>query len=75
VFARTGAVWTQMLKLTARDEVGAGLFGRGVALSAAGDTALVTGYGDADNVGAAWVFVSWPAALAAAGAFAAAGSG
>jgi hypothetical protein len=62
VFARTGAAWTQLAaKLTARDEQAPGYFGKSVALSAAGDTALVGGYGDNGGAGAAWVFVSWPA--------------
>jgi hypothetical protein len=45
-------------KLTARDETGAGYFGRYVARSADGNTALIGGFGDGYNTGAAWVFVS-----------------
>ena len=61
VFDRTGATWTPAAaRLTARDERGQGFFGKSVALSAAGDTALIGGYGDDDGVGAAWIFGSWP---------------
>ncbi len=57
VFTRTAGVWAQQgPKLTAGDEVGAGQFGQSVALSADGDTALIGGFGDNGNVGAAWVF-------------------
>jgi hypothetical protein len=63
VFDRAGAAWTPgAAKLTARDERGQGFFGKSVALSGSGDTALIGGYGDANGLGAAWVFVSWPAA-------------
>jgi FG-GAP repeat/Glycosyl hydrolase catalytic core len=61
VFAWTGAAWTQIAaKLTARDEQPPGFFGKTLALSADGGTALVGGYGDAGGAGAAWVFASWP---------------
>jgi hypothetical protein len=57
VFTRTGSSWTQQGgKLTANDETGAGYFGGSVALSADGNTALIGGPSDNDNVGAAWVF-------------------
>jgi hypothetical protein len=54
VFVRTGSTWTQQAKLTGGEEPGAGHFGRSVALSADGDTALI----GAPNGGggAAWVF-------------------
>jgi hypothetical protein len=60
VFLRSGASWAQLpAKLTARDEAGGFdlAFGRSVALSADGDTALVGGPGDDVSAGAAWVFV------------------
>ncbi len=65
VYARAGSSWTPAAaKLTANDERGPGYFGKSVALSAGGDTALIGGYGDDGGAGAAWVFVSWPAATA-----------
>jgi hypothetical protein len=65
VFVRTGAGWAQQApKMTGRDEAGGGLFGRSVAITPDGGTALVGGYNDGNGVGAAWVFVSWPEAVA-----------
>jgi FG-GAP repeat len=57
VFTRTGLAWTQQgNRLTGRGETGAGSFGWSVALSADGDTALIGGPNDNNDVGAAWVF-------------------
>ena len=57
VFTRTGSAWTQQgTKLTAGDETGGGDFGYSVALSSDANTALIGGYYDNNNVGAAWVF-------------------
>jgi len=56
VFTRSGSTWTQQAKLIGGGESGDGWFGRSVALSADGDTALVGGYVDHGNIGAAWVF-------------------
>ena len=58
VFTRSGSTWTQQgEKLTGSGrEPGAGEFGDSVALSADGNTALIGGPGDNDDVGAAWVF-------------------
>jgi phosphodiesterase/alkaline phosphatase D-like protein len=59
VFTRTGTTWTQQgAKLVAKsgEEIGAGEFGSSVALSADGSTALIGGYRDNADVGAAWVF-------------------
>ncbi len=57
VFARSGSTWAQQGgKLTGEGESGAGLLGAGAALSAAGDTALLGGPGDASGAGAAWAF-------------------
>ena len=57
MFARTGSTWAQQgAKLTASDETGAGDFGYSVALSADGNTALISGAKDNSWVGAAWVF-------------------
>ena len=56
VFTRADSTWTQQAKLTGIDESGNGWFGQSVALSANGDTALVGGYVDHSDTGAAWVF-------------------
>jgi hypothetical protein len=57
VFTRTGTTWTQQgEKLTGGGEVGEGFFGKNVALSADGDTALIGAYNDNEHRGAAWVF-------------------
>jgi hypothetical protein len=56
VFGRSGEVWGQQAEITGTDEVGKGLFGAGVALSAEGSTALIGGPGDDGEIGAAWVF-------------------
>jgi hypothetical protein len=63
VFTRSGSTWTQQgEKLTGTGESGKGEFGKSVALSADGNTALIGGPGDnggaANNggVGAAWMF-------------------
>src|SRR3954453_417947 len=58
-FTRSGGVWTQQgTKLTGGGETGGGSFGWSVALSAAGDTAMVGGKSDNGNVGAAGAFGS-----------------
>ncbi|MDX6585029.1 MAG: hypothetical protein QOI10_4213, partial [Solirubrobacterales bacterium] len=57
VFTRSGGVWNQQgLKLTGSGETGQGWFGRSVALSADGDTALMGGQFDNSQLGAAWAF-------------------
>jgi len=57
VFTRSGSTWTQQgAKLTGGEESGKAEFGKGVALSADGDTALIGGLLDNGGVGAAWVF-------------------
>jgi len=63
VFTRSESTWTQLgSKLTGGEESGKGLFGYGVALSADGNTALVGGADDKNEVGAAWAFVNVPPA-------------
>ena len=63
VFIREGGVWTEQRKLvapttgTGRMEIGDGLFGSSVALSADGNTALIGAERDNGSVGAAWVFI------------------
>jgi hypothetical protein len=57
VFTRSGSTWTQQgPKLTASDELGAGLFGTAVALSDDGDVALIGAPQDDSGIGAAWTF-------------------
>jgi hypothetical protein len=57
VFVHPGDEWEQQgPKLTAYEALGEGRFGFGVALSRAGDTAIVCGIGDDEGVGAAWPF-------------------
>ena len=57
VFTRSGSTWTQQgPRLTGAGESGAGEFGRAVALSSDGNTALIGGSADNSGVGAAWVF-------------------
>jgi hypothetical protein len=56
VFTRSGSTWTQQEKLTVSDEVGVSHFGRSVALSGDGDTAVIGGPGDGEGEGAVWVF-------------------
>ncbi len=57
VFTRSASGWAQDgPKLTPDDASGNILFGSAVALSADGDTALVSGTGDEGGIGAAWVF-------------------
>jgi hypothetical protein len=59
VFTRSGSTWTQQgSKLTAKagEETPGGRFGSSVALSGDGSTALIGGYLDNSNIGAAWVF-------------------
>jgi len=66
VFARTGSGWSQeVTKLTAAGEAGAGNFGKNLALSADGNTALIAGPLDDENVGAVWSFASRPVPAAA----------
>ena len=57
VFTRSGGVWTQQgPKLVGTGAAGGAGQGRSVALSADGNTAIVGGPYDNENVGAAWVF-------------------
>jgi hypothetical protein len=56
-FTRSASGFAQPgLALTPAAELGSGHFGRSVALSFDGDTALVGAPGDAQNAGAAWAF-------------------
>ncbi|HEV7572939.1 MAG TPA: DUF11 domain-containing protein [Thermoanaerobaculia bacterium] len=57
VWTRTAGLWTQQgNKLVASDAVGSALQGASVALSADGNNAMIGGYQDNNNVGAAWVW-------------------
>jgi hypothetical protein len=58
VFTRSGGVWLQQGgKLVGADADGAAFQGYSAAISGDGNTAIVGGYGDDSDAGAAWVFV------------------
>jgi VCBS repeat protein/FG-GAP repeat protein len=58
VFSRTSGVWSQRgSKLAGSGEGSGGLFGRAVALSRHGNTAVVGGSLDSGFIGATWIFV------------------
>jgi hypothetical protein len=58
VFTRTGEAWSREPgELTGEAEIGAARFGKSVALSGDGETALVGGQNDDNDTGAAWGFV------------------
>ncbi|MFI5180724.1 MAG: beta strand repeat-containing protein [Thermoanaerobaculia bacterium] len=57
VFTRSGGVWSQVgSKLVGTAATGAAQQGTSAAISADGTTAVVGGYADSSNAGAAWVF-------------------
>jgi hypothetical protein len=57
IFTRSGGKWTQQGgKLTGAEESGDASFGNSVALSANGNTALIGGPNDDEEVGAVWLF-------------------
>jgi IPT/TIG domain/FG-GAP repeat len=56
VYARTGTSWREVQKLTVTDESSEARFGSAVALSADGNTALISGDENTSG-GAAWIFV------------------
>jgi hypothetical protein len=56
VFTRSGGNWTEQGLLTGKEEIGAAEFGKSVALSSEGNTALIGGQADNKKDGAAWVF-------------------
>lgn len=57
IWTRSGGVWTQQgLKLVGSGAVGQGFQGTSVSLSGDGNTAIVGGYYDDSQVGAAWVW-------------------
>ena len=57
VFTRSGSSWQPAAKLRPRDEAGDGRFGSSVAVSANGGVIVVGAPGDAEQLGAAWVFI------------------
>jgi len=64
VFTRSGGVWIQQgSKLVGTGAVGTANQGQSIALSGDGNTAIVGGYTDHGNIGAAWVFVQPPGNL------------
>jgi IPT/TIG domain/FG-GAP repeat len=56
VFTHSASGWSSPSSLAAAEENGDSRFGRSVALSGDGETALVGGPGDDDGLGAAWFF-------------------
>jgi FG-GAP-like repeat/FG-GAP repeat len=56
VYIRSGTTWTEQAKLIGTGNTGLAALGYGVSLSADGNTALVGGAGDNNEIGAAWVF-------------------
>jgi hypothetical protein len=56
VFTQSGGVWTQQSTITPSDPTGTPTFGRAVALTPDGNTALIGGPNDNSEAGAAWVF-------------------
>jgi len=57
IFIRSGGTWTQQgSKLVGSSSIGAAQQGRSVSLSADGNTAIVGGYQDNSNAGAAWIY-------------------
>jgi hypothetical protein len=59
VFKKLGSTWSQQ-KLTAGGELGKAKFGKSVALSGEGNTAVVGGERDNIDLGAAWIFTILP---------------
>jgi hypothetical protein len=57
IFTRSHGVWSEQAKLMGSGATGNAFQGISVALSGDGNTALVGGYGDNTDNGAAWVFV------------------
>jgi hypothetical protein len=58
IWTRSGALWTQQgNKLVASGTVGNAFHGSSVALSADGNTAIVGGFFDDSNKGAAWIWI------------------
>jgi len=57
VFTRTGSTWSQQgPRINPSGEVGEGSFGKSVALSSDGETALIGAPGDDSGAGAVWAF-------------------
>ncbi len=65
VFTRSGGVWTQEgTKRVGTGAVGSASQGKSVSMSSDGNTAIVGGYGDNSNAGAAWMYINALAAIA-----------
>jgi hypothetical protein len=68
VFTRAGESWSREPgELTGEAETGAARFGKSVALSGDGETALIGGQNDNETIGAAWGFVRSGEAFVAQG--------
>jgi hypothetical protein len=57
IFTRSGGAWTQQGKLIGTGAIGKANQGHSLSLSADGNTAIVGGYRDNADAGAAWVFM------------------
>jgi phosphodiesterase/alkaline phosphatase D-like protein len=58
LYKRSGSAWTQSgAKLTGGEEVGAAAFGRALAMTPNGASAVIGGPFDNESAGAAWIFV------------------
>jgi hypothetical protein len=65
VFARTGNNWLQQgTKITGTGSIGSSYIGSSLAISSDGTTAIVGGYQDNSQIGAAWIFGSAPVVVA-----------
>ncbi|UAY53158.1 FG-GAP repeat protein [Ferruginibacter albus] len=56
IFIRSGGVWTQQAKLVATDAIGNANQGQAVCISADGNTTIIGGRADNNNMGASWIF-------------------
>lgn len=63
-FTRSGAIWTQQDKLTGSGESAEGHFGRSVALSGDGATAMASAQDDDSGAGVVWTFMRSGSAFA-----------
>jgi type IX secretion system substrate protein len=64
IYTRTAGVWSQMgNKLVGTGAVGNGQQGNWVSISADGTTAIVGGYLDNNNAGAAWIYYNSPSGI------------
>src|SRR5271166_3506862 len=68
LYTRSGSTWTQEgPKLTGGEEVGEAEFAHSLALAGGGRSAVVGGFNDNEDIGAAWVFASHSTPVAVTG--------